>query len=132
MDRGSAAVEYIFLFTLAAGLLVLYAGILTGAQARRHEAAILRTLGAQRRQLIGAAAVEFGALGLLAGLLATLGAFGIGQLLAHQIFELEYGFSPWLWLTGIGGSTFGIGIAGIISAWPLVIRPPLLSLRESE
>jgi putative ABC transport system permease protein len=132
MDRGSAAVEYIFLFTLAAGLLVLYAGILAGAETRRHEAAILRTLGAQRGQLLGAAAVEFGALGLLAGLLATLGAFGIGQLLAAQIFELEYGFSPWLWLTGIGGSILGIGIAGMLSAWPLVIRPPLLSLRESE
>jgi putative ABC transport system permease protein len=131
MDRGSAAVEYIFLFTLAAGLLVLYAGILAGAEARRHEAAILRTLGAQRGQLLGAAAVEFGALGLLAGVLATSGAFAIGQVLARQIFELEYGFSPWLWLTGVGGAMFSIGLAGLLSAWPLVIRPPLQSLRET-
>jgi putative ABC transport system permease protein len=130
MDRGSAAVEYIFLFTLAAGLLVLYAGILAGAEARRHEAAILRTLGAERRQLLGAAAVEFAVLGLLAGLLATTGAFIIGQVLAQQIFELDYGFSPWLWLSGVGGSMLGIGLAGLLSAWPLVIRPPLQSLRE--
>jgi putative ABC transport system permease protein len=132
MDRGSAAVEYIFLFTLAAGLLVLYAGILAGAEARRHEAAILRTLGARRGQLLGAAAVEFSALGLLAGLLASSGAFAIGQLLARQIFELDYGFSPWLWLTGVGGSMLGIGLAGLLSAWPLVIRSPLASLRQSE
>ncbi len=132
MDRGSAAVEYIFLFTLAAGLLVLYAGILAGAEARRHEAAILRTLGAERRQLLGAAAVEFGVLGLLAGLLATSSAFVIGQLLAQQIFQLDYGFSPWLWLTGVGGSMLGIGLAGLLSTWPLVIRPPLQSLRGAE
>ena len=132
MDRGSAAVEYIFLFTLAAGLLVLYAGILAGAETRRHEAAILRTLGATRSQLLGAAAVEFAVLGLLAGLLATFGAFGIGQMLAQQIFELEYGFSPWLWLTGVGGSLLGIGLAGLFSAWPLVIRPPLQSLQAGE
>jgi putative ABC transport system permease protein len=131
MDRGSAAVEYIFLFSLAAGLLVLYAGILAGAEARRHEAAILRTLGAQRGQLLGAAVVEFGVLGLLAGLLATAGAFVIGQLLARQIFELEYGFSASLWLMGIGGSMLGIGLAGLLSAWPLVIRPPLQSLRDT-
>jgi putative ABC transport system permease protein len=109
---------------------VLYAGILAGAETRRHEAAILRTFGAQRGQLLGAATVEFGALGLLAGLLATFGAFGVGQLLAHQIFELEYGFSPWLWLIGIGGSMLGIGIAGLFTTWPQVIRPPLRSLRE--
>jgi putative ABC transport system permease protein len=132
MDRGSAAVEYIFLFTLAAGLLVLYAGILAGAEARRHEAAILRTLGAARSQLLGAAAVEFGFLGLLAGLLATSGAFIVGQLLAQQIFQLDYGFSPWLWLAGVGGSMLGIGLAGLLSAWPLVIRPPLQSLRGAE
>ncbi len=132
MDRGTTAVEYIFLFTLAAGLLVLYAGILAGAEARRHEAAILRTLGASRRQLLGAAAVEFALLGLLAGLLASIGAFIVGQLLAQQIFQLDYGFSPWLWLSGVGGATLGIGLAGLLSAWPLVIRPPLQSLRQGE
>jgi putative ABC transport system permease protein len=132
MDRGTTAVEYIFLFTLAAGLLVLYAGILAGAEARRHEAAILRTLGARRGQLLGAAAVEFALLGLLAGLLASSGAFIVGQLLAQQIFQLDYGFSPWLWLSGVGGATLGIGLAGLLSAWPLVIRPPLQSLRQGE
>jgi putative ABC transport system permease protein len=132
MERGSAAVEYIFLFTLAAGLLVLYAGILAGAEARSHESAILRTLGATRRQLLGAAAIEFAVLGLLAGLLASFGAFITGQLLAQQIFQLDYGFSPWLWLSGVGGATLGIGLAGLLSAWPLVIRPPLQSLRRAE
>ncbi len=132
MDRGSAAVEYIFLFTLAAGLLVLYAGILAGAEARSHESAILRTLGASRKQLLGAAAIEFAVLGLLAGLLASIGAFITGQLLAQQIFQLEYGFSPWLWLSGVGGATLGVGLAGLLSAWPLVIRPPLQSLRQAE
>ncbi|MDJ0805459.1 MAG: ABC transporter permease [Gammaproteobacteria bacterium] len=132
MDRGSAAVEYIFLFTLAAGLLVLYAGILAGAEARSHESAILRTLGAARKQLLGAAAIEFATLGLLAGLLASLGAFITGQLLAQQIFQLEYGFSLWLWLGGVGGATLGIGLAGLFSAWPLVVRPPIQSLRQTE
>ncbi len=132
MDRGSTAVEYVFLFTLAAGLLVLYAGIQAGAEWRRRESAILRTLGARRNQLLGAAAVEFAALGLLAGLLATLGAAITGWVLADQVFELDYGFAPWLWLSGVGGSVLGIGLAGLIAAWPLVVRPPLESLRRAE
>lgn len=132
MERGSAAVEYVFAFTLAAGLLVLYAGIQAGAEGRRREAAILRTLGASRGQLLGAAAVEFAALGLLAGLLASLGAALTGMWLAHGVFDLDYGFAPWLWLVGSGGALFGIGLAGLLAAWPLVVRPPLQSLRRAE
>jgi putative ABC transport system permease protein len=132
MARGSTAVQYVFLFTLGAGLLVLYAGIQAGAEGRRREAAILRTLGAKRRQLLGAAAVEFAVLGLLAGLLASLGAALTGWVLAHRVFDLDYGFSFWLWGAGIGGGVIGIGLAGLLAAWPLVIRPPLQSLRRAE
>ncbi len=132
MERGSTAVEYVFAFTLAAGLLVLYAGIQAGAEWRQRESAVLRTLGARRGQLLGAAAVEFGALGLLAGLLATLGAATTGWVLARQVFELDYGFTPWLWVVGVGGSVLGIGMAGLIAAWPLLVRPPLESLRRAE
>ncbi len=132
MERGSTAVEYVFAFTLAAGLLVLYAGIQAGAEWRRRESAVLRTLGVRRGQLLGAAAVEFGALGLLAGLLATLGASVTGWVLAQQVFELDYGFTPWLWIVGVGGSMLGIGLAGLLAARPLVVRPPLESLRRVE
>lgn len=132
MERGSTAVEYVFLFTLGAGLLVLYTGIQAGAEGRRREAAILRTLGASRGQLLGAAAVEFAALGLVAGLLASLGAALTGWWLAHRVFDLEYDFASWLWLVGSGGALLGIGLAGLLTAWPLVVRPPLQSLRRTE
>jgi putative ABC transport system permease protein len=132
MARGSAAVEYVFLFTLAAGLLVLYAGIQAGAASRRREAAILRTLGARRSQLLGAAAVEFGVLGLLAGVLASLGASLTGQFIARQVFQLDYGFEPWLWVIGSGSALVGIGLAGLAATWPLVVRPPLQSLRQAS
>ncbi len=132
MERGSTAVEYVFAFTLIAGLLVLYAGIQAGAEWRQRESAVLRTLGVRGNQLMGAAAVEFAALGLLAGLLATLGAGITGWVLAEQVFQLSYGFSPWLWLIGVGGSTLGIGLAGLLAARPLVLRPPLESLRRAE
>ncbi len=94
MERGSTAVEYVFLFTLGAGLLVLYTGIQVSAEGRQREAAVLRTLGASRGQLLGAAAVEFAALGLVAGLLASLGAALTGMWLAHQVFDLVYSFAP--------------------------------------
>ncbi len=132
IDRGSAALEYVFAFTLLAGALVLFAGIQAGAESRRAEAAILRTLGANRRQLLGATLVEFAVLGLLAGLLASLGAHAAGYLLADRVFGLEYGFSPRLWLAGIVLPAVGVALAGLAATWSQVTRSPLWSLRRSE
>jgi putative ABC transport system permease protein len=132
MERGSAAVEYVFLFTLAAGLLVLVAGVQAGAEGRRQAAAVLRTLGARRGQLLAAAAVEQGTLGLLATLLGAGAAALTGLILARQVFGLDYHPSPGLWLLGSGAALVGIALAGLIAVRPLVVRPPMESLRRGE
>ena len=130
ISRGSLAVEYVFMFTLVAGLLVLYAGIQANREHRRQESAILRTLGLQRGRLLQAVAIEFVTLGALAGLLAALCASLTGWVLATELFELDYQFSANIWLLGISGGGLGVGIAGILVTWPLVIHPPLQTLRE--
>ncbi len=129
IDRGVLAVEYVFLFTLAAGLLVMYAGIQASLEQRRVEHGILRTLGASRRALLTSLAVEFTVAGLLAGLLASIFAEATGWLLAKQLFELEFSFNPWLWLIGVCGSGLLIGLAGTLGTYPLLIHPPLRTLR---
>jgi putative ABC transport system permease protein len=92
---------------------------------------VLRTLGLQRRQLLLAAGAEFGTLGLLAGLLAALGASLIGYVLAEQVFDLVYRPTPWLWLAGLGGGALGIGLAGMAAVYPLLTRPPIEILRRA-
>ncbi|EXJ11965.1 ABC transporter permease [Imhoffiella purpurea] len=131
IDRGVLAVEYVFAFTLVAGLLVMYAGIQASLEDRRAEHGILRTLGAGRRALLGSLAVEFAAAGLLAGLLASVFAETTGWLLAEQLFELEFSFNPWLWVMGVLGSGLAIGLAGTLATYPLLIRPPLQALRRA-
>ncbi|BCU06825.1 ABC transporter permease [Allochromatium tepidum] len=129
IDRGVLAVEYVFLFTLGAGLLVMYAGIQASLEQRRAEHGVLRTLGAGRRTLLTSLAVEFTAAGLLAGLLASVFAEATGWLLAEQIFDLEFGFNPGLWAVGVLGSGLAIGLAGTLATYPLLIHPPLRALR---
>jgi putative ABC transport system permease protein len=132
VDRGVLAVEYVFLFTLAAGVLVMFSGIQASLAERRAEHGILRTLGAGRGALLGSLAVEFTAAGLLAGLLASVFAEGIGWLLAERLFGLEFSFNPVLWVTGVLGSGLLIGLAGTAATWPLLIRPPLQTLRRAD
>ena len=131
VDRGVLAVEYVFLFTLAAGILVMFAGIQASLEERRVEHGILRTLGTGRRALLGSLAVEFAATGLIAGLLASIFAELIGWLLAEQLFALQFSFNPGLWLAGVLGSGILIGLAGTLATYPLLIRPPLQTLRQA-
>jgi len=93
VDRVGTAVRWVLLFSLLAGALVLAAALAASAAERRHEAALLRTLGARRAQLRGAAACEFALLGLIAGLTAAGGAAGAGWWLARTVFRLP-GFVP--------------------------------------
>ena len=132
VDRGVMAVEYVFLFTLAAGILVMYAGIQASLEERRLEHGILRTLGTGRRALLTSLAVEFTAAGILAGALASVFAELTGWLLAEQLFGLTFSFNPMLWLIGVFGSGALIGIAGTLATYPLLIRPPLQTLRQAS
>lgn len=130
IDRVILSVEFVSVFTLLAGLVVLYAGIQSSLDERLHETAILRTLGAVRRQIRQALAAEFLALGALAGLLAALAAWVVGSVLAFQLFELPYAANPWLWPAGILGGALGMGLAGLWGTASVVRQPPLTSLRR--
>jgi putative ABC transport system permease protein len=131
MDRGALAVEYVFLFTLAAGLVVLYAGIQASREIRIQEAAILRTLGCNRRRLLVAVSVEFAVLGALASVIACSAAQLSGYLLATQVFDLPYQPDLKLWWVGLTAGTLGIAFSGILATYPLLARTPLNLLRRA-
>ncbi|MCG7989998.1 MAG: FtsX-like permease family protein [Candidatus Thiodiazotropha lotti] len=131
MDRGAMAVESVFLFTLAAGLIVLYAGIQASHEQRVQETAILRTLGLSRQQLILSITLEFALLGGLAGLISAGLASGIGYSLSTGVFNLPWQFNPLLWLVAIFGGAIGIGAAGTLASWSLFNTPPILVLRRA-
>jgi putative ABC transport system permease protein len=131
LDQVVTAVEFLFAFTLAAGLLVLYAALLSSRDERTREAALLRALGASRAQLSGAQFAEFAALGLLAGLLAAAGAVAIGWALATNVFHFPYEFRLTPWLVGAIGGTVVALLGGWLGLRPVLRQPPLATLREA-
>ncbi len=130
IDRASLAVQYVFLFTLAAGVVVLLAAVQSTRDERRYESAMLRTLGASRRVVLQGVAAEFSALGFLSGVLAATGASGIGWLLADRLFSVEYAFDPWLWLLGLVCGTALVGVSGTLATRRVVNTPPIVTLRQ--
>lgn len=123
------AVEYLFVFSLLAGGLVLISTLLSTRQERLREYAIMRALGAGRRFLSRVQNAELAFTGALAGLLASVGANGVSFALAHFVFDLPWQFSWWALGTG--------GLAGVLLAWlagwlalrGVVNRPVVQTLR---
>jgi putative ABC transport system permease protein len=130
MEQVSKAIEFVFLFTLLAGFAVLYAAIASTQDERIHEAAIFRTLGAKRRQLVRAWAAEFAIIGGLAGVFAAAGASALGYVIGEYALNLTYTFNPWIWLTGLLAGVLGVTTAGLMGTRSVLSKPPLTILRK--
>ncbi len=125
------AVQFLFIFTLAAGVLVLYAALAGTRDERMRESALLRALGASHRQVRSVQVAEFVAVGALSGLMAALGAQGIGYVLASRVFEFHIDFNPWLVPAGVVAGIACAGLGGWLSLRRVLARPALQSLRDA-
>lgn len=126
----AVAVEFVLLFVLCAGFSVLYAALRASLDERLYEGALLRTLGASRRQLRASHFGEFAALGVMAGVLAAIATEVVAYLLYTRVFNLDYVFKWPVWLLAplVGGLL--VGFAGYRGARPAIQRSPLAVLRD--
>jgi putative ABC transport system permease protein len=131
LDQVVTAVEFLFAFTLASGLLVLYAALMGSQDERTREAGLLRALGATRRQLAQAQLIEFSLVGALAGLLAASGAAAMGWALATYQFKFAWSFAPGVWAFGLLAGALCAIAGGWLGLRNVLKHPPLQTLRES-
>jgi putative ABC transport system permease protein len=131
VDQVINAVQFVFLFALGAGMLVLYSALVATEDERRREAAVMRVYGASRAHVTGSQRAEFLAMGLVAGVLATLGAAAIGQLLARRVFELDLPPSAGLWIAGPLAGVLLLSFNAWLSARKVLTASPALTLRDS-
>jgi putative ABC transport system permease protein len=130
LDQVIRAVEFLFGFTLAAGLVVLFAAVTATRESRSREFAVMRALGASGRLLAQVQRAELLGVGALAGVLASLAAMAVGWALARFAFEFTWNASPFVPLAG--------GVAGAVLAlaagwWGLrdVLRRPVVETLRS-
>ncbi|MFM2052667.1 MAG: hypothetical protein RL456_704 [Pseudomonadota bacterium] len=124
LDQVIRAVEFLFGFTLAAGLLVLFAAVSATRESRAREYALLRAMGAGGALLRQVQRAELLGTGALAGLLAAGAALAVGAVLAQQVFGFRW--NPPLWVP-VGGALAGALLAGLAGWWSLreVLRRPV-------
>ena len=131
LDQVIRAVEFLFGFTLLAGLVVLFAAITATREARAREFGIMRALGASGRLLGQVQRAELLGVGALAGLLASLAAMAVGWALARYAFEFSWNPSPWVPLLGAAAGALLALAAGWWGLREVLRRPVLETLRRA-
>ena len=130
ISQVSLAIELVLVLIVGSGGLVLLASIQALMDERMKQHAILRTLGASRKLILGSLAIEFCALGFFAGILATVGSEVTVFMLETEIFELDYEMNPELWVLGPVVGIVLIGAVGTFATRRVVDTPPASVLRE--
>lgn len=131
LDQVVVAVEFLFVFTLASGVLVLYAALMGSQSERTREAGLLRALGATKGQLATAQRIEFILVGGVSGVLAASGAAAMGWALAEYVFKFPWRFEPGVWLAGVAVGVACALLGGWLGLRGVLRQPPLQTLREA-
>jgi putative ABC transport system permease protein len=131
LDQVVRAVEFLFGFTLAAGLVVLFAAVTATREARSREFAVMRALGASGKLLAQVQRAELLGVGALAGVLASLAAMVVGWALARYVFEFSWNASPWVPLAGGAAGALLALAAGWWGLREVLRRPVVQTLRQA-
>ena len=131
LDQVISAIEFLFGFTLAAGLIVLFAAVSATREERAREFAIMRAVGASSALLARVQRAELLGVGLLAGALASGVALAVGWALARYAFDFNWSAPPWVPLAGsLAGALLALA-AGWWSLREVLRRPVMDTLRRA-
>ena len=125
------AMRFVFVFTLLCGVLVLYAALANGLDARRREQAVMRALGATSAPLRRALQLEFAFVGALAGFIAALASLAVGEVLASQVFNFEMPLTWWLPFPAAVAGAVLVPLAATFATREILALSPVEALREA-
>jgi putative ABC transport system permease protein len=117
MDQASWAVSGLYLFTLLASIGVLFTATLASQQSRIQSWILLRTLGAQNKEIIKIGLTEFALLGAVAGILAATFAQIASGLLSHYVLKIEVSLDLNLWIISLLSGITLLLLTGLITQY---------------
>ncbi len=126
----SLAVSFVGGFVFLSGLLILIGSIAMTKFHRLYESAILKTLGAKKKLIVWTLLVEYGVLGLLAGLIGSVSAIALTWAIAEKALKIHWRFIPSVNLIGVAATLLLVVLVGVLSSWDVMVKKPLGILRN--
>jgi putative ABC transport system permease protein len=130
LDNITLGIAVVGGITVVSGVLILMGAVAMTKFQRLYEAAIYRTLGASTRILTAMVAVEYGMLGLLAGILGAVGALGLSWALATYLFDIRWRPAAGLLAGGAIATAAVVCLVGLVASIDVLVRKPMATLRE--
>jgi putative ABC transport system permease protein len=129
IDNVTLAISIVGAIALTSGALILIGAVAMTKFQRVYEAAILRTLGASTRVLAAMLALEYSALGLLAGLVGAAAALVLSWAVCRHLFHIPWHPAPGLLAAGAALTSVLVGVIGVLASADVLRKKPLASLR---
>lgn len=129
LSNVTLAVSFLGGFVLLSGVLILVGSIAMTKFQRVYEVAVLKTLGAKRKVLLAILFIEYGLLGLVAGLVGALASVALSYAITRFVFEIPWSFSTPISLAGIALTVLLVTIVGVTSSFNVLTQKPLAILR---
>ncbi len=129
LDYVTLAVTVVGAIALFAGVLILVGSVAMTRFQRLYDAAVFRTLGANTRALTSMYVLEYGVLGLLAGLIGSAGALGLTWVLTRQVLEVAWTPAPMINVVGLVLTAAAVLVVGVGASAGVLRQKPLLTLR---
>ncbi len=129
IDNAVLGISVVGGIALLSGVLILIGAVAMTRFQRVYEAAILRTLGAGTRLLTVTLALEYGALGLLAGTIGAAGALGLSWGVTRHVFDIPWRPAPGLLTAGALLTTALVCVIGVLASAEVLRKKPLSTLR---
>jgi putative ABC transport system permease protein len=130
MRNVSLAVTVVGAVTMVGGVLILMGAVAMTKFQRLYETAIYRTLGAGTRAIATMVTIEYGVLGLLAGVLGAAGAVVLSWVVSTRLLEIPWRFAPEILAVGVILTTLMVAAVGLGASLDVVLRKPLATLRS--
>ncbi|MGH9762735.1 MAG: ABC transporter permease, partial [Blastocatellia bacterium] len=130
LDNITLAVSFIGAFVFLSGALILIGSIAMTKFQRVYEIALLKTLGAKRRSLIGMMLAEYGLMGLVAGIIGSATGVGLSYAIAKLILEIPWKFASGIGIVGIVGTLLLVTVVGAAASFDALTHRPLSILRS--
>jgi putative ABC transport system permease protein len=129
VDNVTLGITIVGAVTLVSGVLILIGAVAMTRFQRLYDAAIYRTLGASTRTIASMLAVEYGLVGVLAGVLGAAGALAMSWALARGLFDIPWHPAPAILTAGVVFTALLVAVVGVGASVEMLTRKPLATLR---